>query len=200
MSASIDFYFDFSSPYSYLASEKIEALAARHGRELRFHPTLLGAVFRVSGQRPLTEIPLKGDYARRDFARSARHAGLPFHMPEVFPVATVQAARACLALEQAQPQLLAPFIHAVFRAYFVAGLDITSATVLQQLLERCGADGAAIIGATAQPDIKERLKQAVDAAIARGVFGAPFIIVDGEPFWGSDRLEQVERWLASGPF
>jgi len=200
MSASIDFYFDFSSPYSYLASEKIEALAARHGRAVRFHPTLLGAVFRVSGQRPLTEIPLKGDYARRDFARSARHAGLPFRMPEVFPVSTVQAARACLALEPTQPTLLAPFIHAVFRAYFVEGLDITSAAVLEQLLERCGADAAAVMAAMAQPDIKERLKQAVDASIARGVFGAPFIIVDGEPFWGSDRLEQVERWLASGPF
>lgn len=200
MTTAIDFYFDFSSPYSYLASEHIEALAARHGRAVAFHPTLLGAVFRVSGQRPLTDIPLKGDYALRDFARSARYLGTPFQMPGVFPISTVQAARACVSLHTLQPLAVPRFVHAVFRAYFREGRDITTGTVLHELLEQCGADGAAVIAAIGQAPVKERLKEMVDASIARGVFGAPFFFIDDEPFWGCDRLPQMERWLASGSF
>ncbi|HYA66234.1 MAG TPA: 2-hydroxychromene-2-carboxylate isomerase [Burkholderiaceae bacterium] len=200
MASPIEFFFDFSSPYSYLASEQIESLAARFGRSVDFRPTLLGAVFRVSGQRPLTEIPLKGDYSRLDFARSARFASVPFQMPEPFPVATVQAARACLVLEQERPDLKVPFVHATFRAYFVQGQNIAQTQVLHQVLEQCGANAHAVLEATERPQIKDLLKAEVDASVARGVFGAPFIFVDGEPFWGNDRLPQIERWLASGPF
>jgi len=200
MPSPIEFYFDFSSPYSYLASEQIEALAARHGRTVDYKPTLLGAVFRVSGQRPLTEIPVKGEYSRHDFARSARFAGVAFRMPEPFPIATVQAARALLVLQQERPELGPQFVHAAFRAYFVDGKNIAEPEVLRQVLRQCGADADAVLQAAAQPQIKERLKAAVDKSMARGVFGAPFIFVDGEPFWGNDRLAQIERWLASGPF
>jgi 2-hydroxychromene-2-carboxylate isomerase len=202
MAAPIEFYFDFTSPYSYLASEQIDALAARHGRAVDYRPTLLGAAFRVSGQRPLPDIPLKGDYSRRDIARSARYAGIAFQMPEPFPVATVQAARACLVLQQAQPALATAYIHGVFRAYFTQGRDITDPAVLRAVLHEtgAGAQADAVLEATGQQAIKERLKAAVAASIERGVFGAPYFIVDGEPFWGHDRLPQVERWLRSGPF
>lgn len=200
MPSAIEFYFDFSSPYSYLASEQIEALAARYGRTVQYKPTLLGAAFRLSGQRPLTEIPVKGQYSRRDFARSARFAGIAFCMPEPFPIATVQAARALLVLQQERPDLASQFVHAAFRAYFVDGRNIAQGEVLREVLQRCGADADSVLEATAQPQIKERLKAAVDESLARGVFGAPFIFVDGEPFWGNDRLPQIERWLASGPF
>jgi 2-hydroxychromene-2-carboxylate isomerase len=200
MPAPIEFYFDFSSPYSYLASEQIEPLAARHGRAIDFKPVLLGAVFRVSGQRPLTEIPIKGDYSRRDFARSARFAGIPFCMPEPFPIGTVQAARACLVLQSTAPQRAVAFIHGAFRAYFAQGRNISDGEILRQVLTECGADGDAVLDAATHPDVKERLKTAVDDAMARGVFGAPYFVIDGEPFWGNDRLPQVERWLASGPF
>ena len=200
MKSDIVFYFDFSSPYSYIASEQVEALAARHGRGIDFRPTLLGAVFRVSGQRPLTDIPLKGDYARRDFARSARFAGLDFRLPEVFPLSTVQAARAYLAVQQMQPALAPAFIHGTFRACFAQGRDISDVAVLRQVLLDCGADADAVIGAIGQAPLKERLKAAVDESIAQGVFGAPYFVIDGEPFWGCDRLLQIDRWLASGPF
>ncbi len=200
MATPIDFYFDFSSPYSYLASEQIEALAARYGRQVHFKPTLLGAAFRVSGQRPLLEIPLKGEYSRRDIARSARFANLPWQLPKNFPVATVQAARACLVLQAERPELANAFIHGAFRAYFVQGKDLSQMQVVCEVLQSIGADADAVLEATGQADVKERLKAAVEESIARGVFGAPFIVVDGEPFWGSDRLPQVERWLASGPF
>ena len=135
-----------------------------------------------------------------DFARSARFVNIDFRMPEPFPIATVQAARACLVLQQQRPDLVAAFVHATFRAYFVQGRDISQSEPLRQVLERCGADAQAVLEATTRPQIKDGLKAAVDESMARGVFGAPFIFVDGEPFWGNDRLPQIERWLASGPF
>ena len=200
MKTPIDFYFDFTSPYSYLASEMIEPLAARNDRGVAYRPTLLGAAFKVSGQRPLIEIPMKGDYSRRDLARSARFYGIPFQLPEPFPVGTVTAARSCLVLQREHPALAVPFIHGTFRTYFVQGRNISATEVVHAALEEAGADATAVLTAAGQPDIKEALKTAVDASIARGVFGAPFFFVDEEPFWGSDRLPQIERWLATGAF
>jgi 2-hydroxychromene-2-carboxylate isomerase len=196
----IEFYFDFSSPYSYLASEQIEPLAAKYGRKVAYKPMLLGVAFKTSGMAPLTEIPLKGDYARRDFARSARFVGVPFNMPNPFPVATVTAARALLWLQQAHASRATDFVHALLRAYFVQGRNVGDAPVVAQVADELGLDTGAMALAVQDPAIKDQLKRTVDEAIARGVFGAPFIFVDGEPFWGNDRLPQVERWLAHGPF
>ena len=200
MATPIEFYFDFSSPYSYLASERIEPLAARYGRDVEYKAILLGPALKICGGKPLTEVPLKGEYSRRDFARSARFVGVPYLMPEPFPIATVGAARALLWLGDTQPQLARAFVHAAFRAYFASGRDLSDASVLADVLRQVGVDPEPALAATQQPAIKERLKALVDASLARGVFGAPFLFVDGEPFWGNDRLPQVERWLASGPF
>ena len=196
----IEFYFDFSSPYSYLAAEAVEALAAKYKRSVDYTPMLLGVAFKTSGMAPLTEIPLKGDYSRRDFARSARFAGVPFNMPSPFPVSTVTAARALLWLKKAHPTRVRDFVHALLRAYFVEGRNIGEAPVVAQVADEIGLDAAEMAVAVQDPAIKDQLKRDVDAAIARGVFGSPFIFVDGEPFWGNDRLPQVERWLAHGPF
>jgi 2-hydroxychromene-2-carboxylate isomerase len=200
MNRPIEFFFDFSSPYSYLASERIEELAARHGREVRFRPTLLGAAFRVSGQRPLTEIPLKGDYSRRDFARCARFAGIDLRMPGHFPISTIDAARALVWLQRDHPAIAVAFVHEAFRTYFAKGGDISDRGVLAGALSRAGADPQAALAAIGEPAIKDALRAQVEEAVARGVFGAPFIIVDGEPFWGHDRFPQIERWLDGGPF
>ena len=200
MATPIEFYFDFSSPYSYLASEVIEPLAARYGREVEYKPMLLGIAFKVSGMRPLPDIPLKGEYSKRDFERSARFAAVPFVLPEPFPISTVSAARALIWLSDTDGARARAFVHAAFRAYFRAGRNISETSVLADVLRQAGADPDQALAAIQQPDIKERLKAAVDAALARGVFGAPFLFVDGEPFWGHDRLQQVERWLATGPF
>jgi len=200
MPAPIIFYFDFSSPYSYLASEQIADVAARHGRTVDYRPTLLGAAFRTTGQRPLVDVPLKGDYSRRDMARSARYAGIDFRMPEKFPISTVHAARVFLVLQAQQPDAALPFLHGAFRAYFAQGLDISDIAAIRELLLAIGADADTVLEAAAQPAFKEQLKQSVDESIARGVFGAPYFVVDDEPFWGCDRLPQIERWLATGPF
>lgn len=200
MPAPIEFYFDFSSPYSYLASEKIEALAGRFGRSVAYKPILLGAVFKVSGQAPLTQIPLKGPYSRRDMERSARFLSVPYRQPDPFPIATVSAARALLWLQAQGSAKAVPWVHKVFRAYFAEGRNVSDPDVLAALADELGIDRAALAAGIQEPAIKDRLKALVDEAIARGVCGAPFTFVDGEPFWGADRLPQIERWLERGPF
>lgn len=198
MPATIHFHFDFSSPYGFLASERIEAIAARHGRSVDWHPMLLGVVFKQTGAVPLTQVPLKGDYAKRDFARSARLHGIPFRMPSVFPIPTQAPARIVLWLQRVRPTLAVAVLHALYRGFFVDDVDISNPDRAAAIAADCGVDGAAARAAVDDPAIKEALKLENEKAIAAGVFGSPFIIVDGEPFWGTDRLEQVERWLSTG--
>ena len=199
MSAPIDFYFDFSSPYGYLASEKIEEMAARHSRSVDWHPILLGIVFKQTGAAPLTMVPLKGDYSRRDMARSAQFHGVTdFRMPSKFPIPSQAPARIVLWQKARDAALAAKLVHALYRAFFIDDIDISAPENAIAAAARCGIDAAAARAAIDDPAIKDALKQANDEAIARGVFGSPFIIVDGEPFWGLDRLDQVDRWLATG--
>lgn len=197
----IEFHFDFSSPYSYIASEQIEPLATRYGRTVDYKPVLLGAVFKAAGSAPLTDLyEPKARYAVRDFARSASHAGVPYRHPSRFPIASIAAKRAVLWLQQHRPEQVAPFIHAVYRAFFVDDRDISDAAVVGEIARAVGIDPAELAAGVQQPEIKERLKTQVDQAIGAGIFGAPTIIVDGEVFWGNDRLPQIERWLAQGPY
>lgn len=201
MTRPIEFHFDFSSPYSYIASEQIEPLAARHGRTVDYKPVLLGAVFKTSGGAPLTELyGPKASYAVRDFERSARYAGVPYRKPSRFPIASLAAKRAVVWLQQHQPALAAPFIHAIYRAFFVDDRDISDAAVVGDIARGLGIDPAELAAGVQRPEIKERLKAQVEHAIRAGIFGAPTIIVDGEVFWGNDRMPQIERWLAHGPF
>jgi 2-hydroxychromene-2-carboxylate isomerase len=201
MAAPIDFYFDFSSPYGYLAAQRIDALAAKHGRSVDWHPMLLGVVFKQTGMAPLTGIPLKGEYSKRDFARSARYHGIAgFRMPSRFPIASQAPARVVLWLKARDPALATRVAKALFRAYFVEDIDISAPDAAASVAAREGADAAAARAAIDDPAVKDALKHEVEQAIGRGVFGSPFIIIDGEPFWGLDRFEQIERWLATGGF
>jgi len=199
MAAAIDFYFDFSSPYGYFAAQKIEALAARHGREVHWHPILLGVVFKATGMAPLPLVPLKGEYAFHDFERSARFHGIAYRRPAVFPMATQAAARAMLWIAGLHGAARAvEFAQAVYRAYFVEGIDIGEPAALARIATALGGDGAALPEAINDAAIKERLKAEVEAAMERKVFGSPFIIADGEPFWGFDRFDQLEAFLRDG--
>ena len=157
-------------------------------RGVTWRPVLLGAAFKASGVQPLVNVPLKGEYSKRDFLRSARFHDVPFRMPEPFPVATVSACRAFYATGDVR------LAKALFKAYFVDNVNIGEADNVLKI--------AAALGL--KPDLndsslKDRTRAEVDAAIAKGVFGSPYIVVDGEPFWGVDRFEQLERWLKA-PF
>lgn len=194
----IDFYFDFSSPYGYFASTRIDGIAAKYGREVVWRPILLGAVFKITGQQPLPTIPLKGSYAKHDLARLARLFGVPFKLPTRFPVAGQAPSRAFYWVGDKDPALARKLAQALYRAYFAEDRDISSPEVTANVAAKLGVDRGELLAALEDPAVKERLKTEVDAAIERGVFGSPYIVIDGEPFWGSDRIEQVEKWLATG--
>jgi 2-hydroxychromene-2-carboxylate isomerase len=201
VSAPIEFWFDFSSPYGYLASHRIEALAQRHGRDVDWRPMLLGAAFKRAGTAPLTEIPLKGEYSKRDFERSARFHGIAgFRLPGKFPIATQGAARIALWAKAQNRALGVRVAKALYRAYFSDGLDVSNPDVAADVAAAAGADRAAARAAIDDPAMKDALRREVDEALARGVFGSPFVFVDGEPFWGLDRFDQIDRWLATGGF
>ena len=194
----IEYYFDFSSPYGYFASEKIDELAGRYGREVDWRPILLGAIFKVTGMQPLPLLPVKGDYYKHDFGRSARWFGIPFKFPGVFPISGVTPSRAFYWVKTQDPARAKQLAKALYRAFFVDDIDVSNAENTLAVAEKIGIDRIALAAGMSAIEIKERLKSEVDAALAQGVFGSPYFIVDGEPFHGADRLDQVERWLATG--
>jgi 2-hydroxychromene-2-carboxylate isomerase len=197
----IDFYFDFSSPYSYIASEWVEALAARHGRTVRWHAILLGATFQAADLKSPVAYPIKRDYSLRDFRRSARFEGVPYEQPAEFPIPTQNAARVFWWLNDGHDAAAATaWARAGLRAYFTRGLMLSQPDALKSLAAASGLDAQQAEAAWNDAHWKARLKRANEEAIAAGVFGAPYFVVDGEPFWGNDRKAQIERWLAQGPF
>ena len=198
MADPIDFYFDFASPYGYFASLQIDELAARHGRSVCWRPVLLGAIFKVTGMKPNLEQPLRGEYLTHDAGRIARLLGCPFRFPDVMPVNAVNPSRAVWWLagrSEAQARRLAA---ALYHAHWGEGRDISRPEVVAEVASANGHNAAEVTAAMQDPVVKDRLRVEVDQAVARGVFGSPFVIVDDEPFWGWDRLPMVERWLETG--
>jgi 2-hydroxychromene-2-carboxylate isomerase len=194
----IEFYFDFASPYGYFGATRISAIAAKHGRKVAWKPILLGVVFKVTGMAPLPTLPLKGDYSVRDMQRVSRLWKIPFNLPSKFPIPGQAPSRIVYWLESQHPEKQEAAILALYHTYFVEDRDISAPEVAADVVSSLGIDRNALLAATQDQAMKDRLRQEVDAAIAKGVFGSPFVVVDGEPFWGSDRLEHVERWLATG--
>jgi 2-hydroxychromene-2-carboxylate isomerase len=199
MADDIDFYFDFSSPYGYFASTRIDDLAAEYGRKVKWQPVLLGAVFKTTGARPLSEIPVKGKYALHDFERTACFHGVDYRQPPAFPIATLVAARAMIWIRDTfGNEKAVEFAKAMYRCYFVDGIDISQSENVLRTAALLGFDAERLSAAIAGADIKDRLRKEVDLALQRGVFGSPFIIVDGEPFWGFDRFDQINAFLRDG--
>jgi 2-hydroxychromene-2-carboxylate isomerase len=201
MSTPVRFYFDFSSPYSYIASAWIDGLAQRHGRTVERHAILLGVTFQAAELKSPVAYPLKREYSMRDFARSARFHGLDYKMPDPFPIPTQNAARVFWWLKDTRGEsAAADWARAGLQAVWQRGLPLNDAATLKAVAAGAGLDAAEAEAVWNNPTWKDRLKRANEEAIAAGVFGAPFFIVDGEPFWGNDRQPQIERWLASGPY
>jgi len=197
----IDFWFDFSSPYGYLMAEKIDEVAARFERKVRWHPILLGVIFQATGSRPPADgSSARAKYVYRDFQRSARHMGVPYNPPSRFPLPTQNAARAYYWLHGQDCALARRFALAVYRGFFVDDLDISSPDTVLDIAGKLGVDREALAAALQSPEIKARLKDECEQALATGVFGSPHVIIDGEHFFGADRLPQIEHWLESGGF
>jgi len=200
MSANIDFYFDFISPFGYLASLRVDELAQKYGRECRWHSMLLGiSVLKVMGLPPLTQIPLKGDYLGIDLKRYLRRHKLTLaRSREVAPSNPIPAGRAFHWIDQRDPALAKSFAKALLDAYWQRATDIGSADAVIAIAERVGADAAGLSAGFASGEADRLLRAAVDRSLAQGVFGSPFFVIDGEPFFGLEKMGLVEEWLASG--
>ena len=192
--ALVEFYFEFASPYSYLSSEVIEAFCARLGLPLVWRPILLGPILRRTGARPLFVDGIRGDYARRDCQRWARLHGIAFRHWGTAPTNALKAARGALYLRGRPSEV--PFIHACFRAHFVEGRDLFEDALLAGIVAGLGEDVPAFQAGIADPALKRRLAEEVDAAYARGVFGAPTFFFGEEMLWGNDRLPLLERLVS----
>ena len=194
----LEFFYDFASPYSYLASTRVEAQARRAGGEVRFRPFLLGAVFKATGNHPPLETPAKLRHAWVDLQRWARRLSVPLAPPPGFPVPSLLALRA--ALEAERLGKLVPYTHAVYRACWAEGKDLADPQVLAAAASAAGLDGAAVVAAA--PRYKEALARQTQEAVERGAFGAPtfFVATAGgeEMFVGNDRLDFACEALAGG--
>lgn len=191
----VEIWYDVVCPYAYLGSTQIERVAREAGATVRWEPFLLGGVFNALGVPSNLAASLseaKQRHNAKDLARWAEWFGVPLRMPDAHPRRTVLALRSILAAGEAR----VPATHALFRAYWVDGLDVAEPAVVSDVLNRAGLDGASCVERASDPAIKDELRRSTDRALSRGIFGAPAFFVGDELFWGQDRLELVARALA----
>jgi 2-hydroxychromene-2-carboxylate isomerase len=193
MAKSIEFFWDPASPYTYLASTQIEAVAARAGAAVVWKPFLLGKVFEATGNRMPAACPAKGKHLFQDVQRWAQHYGVPVGFPKVFPVNSVAALR-CAIAATAQGKG-ADYAKAVMKAYWGDGQDISQPEVLAAVAAGLSLDGAALLAQTQDAAVKDVLRANTEEAVKRGAFGAPTFYVGEQMFWGNDRLVLLEEFL-----
>ncbi len=187
----LEFFFDLSSPYSYMAATQMKPLAEKTGAELVWRPMVLGAVFKATGNEMPARVPAKARWMGNDLMRWATHYGVPFRFSSHFPANAIKAMRLVL-VDDARAGDVAL---AGFSAMWADDRDLTDEAVLRSIAQMGGLDPAAAMQAIETPAIKEKLRANTDEAVARGAFGAPTMIVGDELFWGNDRLHFVEAAL-----
>ena len=193
----IDFWFDFASPYGFLMGERIDALAAAHGRTVRWRPLLLFAVLRQLELPAPMGHPAKRDYMLLDFERSARHLGVTYCHPSRFPVVTPLPGRLFHVLAERDAAAAAAFARAAMQLAFQHDRPLDDAAMVATLASRFDARTADTLLQAAQGDAaRAALARDIDEAVRQQVFGSPFVQIDGEPFFGADRLPQIEARLA----
>lgn len=191
----IEFWFDFSSPYAYFAAHEIDGRMERLGRTVVWRPFLLGAVFRLTGMAPLVTMPMRGNYARRDWDRIAKILAVPFHLPDTHPYPSQMVARAYYWLADHHADSAKPFAQAAFVEHFVNQKTLVTSGAVTALAGRFIADTAPLAVWLGSADAKDALRARTQEAVDKGVFGSPFFIAGGEPFWGWDRIPMLEEWL-----
>jgi 2-hydroxychromene-2-carboxylate isomerase len=195
----VEFYYDLVSPYSYLAHRKIERLCKENGAELILRPMLLGAVHKAAGIKSPIETKAKADYQARDIGRWAEYYGLPLEFPDPFPFRTLKTMRAAVFLREGGG--IEAFTREAFALYWEEGgapegfEEADEDGPVSAVARRMGADPGEVLEGATRPGAKQELKDATSEAVQRGVFGAPAFFVDGEMFWGNDRLHFVEAAL-----
>jgi 2-hydroxychromene-2-carboxylate isomerase len=196
MTKTVDFLFDVGSPTTYLAYTQLPQIAADAGATIQWVPILLGAVFKATGNASPAAVPAKGAYMGQDMARFAARYRVPFNRNPFFPINTTTMMRAATALNP-QPDQLRRYLDAVFDAMWVKGLNMGDSVILRETLAQAGLDAETLIARAESDEIKAKLRANTDAAITRGVFGAPTFFVGNEMFFGQDRLEFVAGALSN---
>jgi len=198
MPAEFDFYFDFSSSYSYVAVPRVVKLAMARGVKVNWKPFLLGVIFNAMNHKPPAADSIKMRYAHRDLERCAEAAGLPpFVFPSPFPFNAITASRAFWCLDEVDAERAVEWARAVFHASFAEARDCSSLEVLADIATTLGHDAKQLLEATADDTVKAKLKEVTGEAMSRGVFGAPTFFVGDEMFWGGDRLVHLEQYLGN---
>lgn len=194
MSKTVEFYFDVGSPTAYLAHKRLQQLRAQYGLELRYMPMLLGGVFKASGNTSPIAIPAKGKYMlEQDLPRFAARYGVPLSFNPHFPINTLNLMRAAIAAQQLG--CVDAYLDRVFDAIWVEKKNMGDAAVVEQVLADAGLDAGALIARSQDPAVKAELVANTEAAVARGVFGAPTLFMDGAMYFGQDRLDFIEEAL-----
>jgi len=194
VSKTVEFYFDVGSPTAYLAHKRLQQLRAQYGLELRYMPMLLGGVFKASGNTSPISIPAKGKYMlEQDLPRFAARYGVPLIFNPHFPINTLNLMRAAIAAQELG--CIDAYLDRVFDAIWVEKKNMGDATVVERVLEDAGLDAGALIARSQDPAVKAELVAATEAAVARGVFGAPTLFMDGSMYFGQDRLDFIEEAL-----
>ena len=196
MSKTLEFFFDFGSPASYLAWTQLPDLCARHGAELRFCPMLLGGVFQATGNASPISVPAKGRYTLIDFQRFARRYGVTFTLSPHFPINTLTLMRGACAYQLRAPEQFETYVKAMFEALWTRQRNLADPAVVNEVLTEAGLDAQAFATWVAEDEVKATLKAATEEAVKRGVFGAPTCFVGGEMFFGQDRLDFVAEALS----
>lgn len=195
MPKTLEFWFDVGSPTAYLAHTQMSGVAARTGAVVEYRPMLLGGVFQATGNSSPATVPAKSAYYGIDLPRFAKRYGVPYLRNPFFPINTLNLQRGCLVAQR--EGVFGTYIDAVMTAMWVDGRNTGDSETLRGVLAGAGLDADALFSGTRDPAIKERLKTDTEAAVARGVFGAPTFFVGDEMFFGQDRLDFVEEALAA---
>jgi 2-hydroxychromene-2-carboxylate isomerase len=195
MSKAIEFYFDFGSPATYLAWTQLPTIAAEHGAALIYRPVLLGGIHKATNNASPAAVPAKGAWMRVDLARFARRYGVRYtHNPD-FPINTLMLMRIASGAQMQDEQLFTRYVDTVFRAMWEAPRNMGELATVRSVLEGAGLDASRLLQFAEDPAVKDRLKQDTEAAVARGLFGAPTMFVGEDMFFGQDRLDFVKEAL-----
>lgn len=195
MSTSVDFYFDFGSPAAYLAWTQLPKICADSAATLNYKPMLLGGVFQATGNRAPISVPLKGSYLFEDLSRFARRYGVAFRPNPHFPVNTITLMRVASGLQMRADPRFEGFVKALFEAMWINAKNLADPDTLAGVLAAAGLNAAELMALAAEPAVKDQLRANTEAAVARGIFGAPTMFVGNQMYWGQDRLDFVREAL-----
>ncbi|MGI9285894.1 MAG: 2-hydroxychromene-2-carboxylate isomerase [Pseudomonadales bacterium] len=197
MSKSIEFYFDFGSPTSYLAHHRLKAVAKQFNVGIDYKPVLLGGIFKATGNASPITVPAKGNYMFADLQRYAKMYGVQLEINPFFPINTITLMRGAVAALQLDN--FSNYVDTLFDAMWSTPVNLGDLEVLQQVFTDAGLDTEAILTLSQNDSVKEELKQRTSDAVERGLFGCPTMFVDGEMFFGQDRIFFIEKMLDDKP-